>query len=190
MSPCCRTGPPHWVTASTRSRQTVHRASHRSRRDASLRNLRCRTRRGKITRFHWLVIPRDRIARLSDATDQVRAAGPQSMPRDPNPTRRWAWTPRRRWSPREPPGRRPATPCHVGAPLTPSLAACLQDTAVLGHLLQVAKRVATDHGLDGSGYRVVINDGLHACQSVYHLHVHVLGGQQMTWPPGTAPIDR
>eukprot|EP00035_Acanthoeca_spectabilis_P032834 m.20662 g.20662 ORF g.20662 m.20662 type:complete len:68 (-) comp5599_c0_seq2:138-341(-) len=66
--------------------------------------------------------------------------------------------------------------------LTQSL--CLQDTELLGHLLQVAKGVAIADGLDTTGYRVVINDGPHGAQSVYHLHVHVIGGRQMTWPPG------
>lgn len=55
--------------------------------------------------------------------------------------------------------------------------------ALLGHLLFTAQRVAKDEGL-GEGFRVVINDGVQGCQSVYHLHLHVLGGQQLTWPPG------
>uniref|UniRef100_A0A3B4VJN4 Histidine triad nucleotide binding protein 2 n=1 Tax=Seriola dumerili TaxID=41447 RepID=A0A3B4VJN4_SERDU len=57
------------------------------------------------------------------------------------------------------------------------------DAELLGHLLVVAKNVAKQQSLD-EGYRVVINDGKHGAQSVYHLHVHVLGGRQMTWPPG------
>mmetsp|Transcript_30527 Transcript_30527/g.79933 ORF Transcript_30527/g.79933 Transcript_30527/m.79933 type:complete len:171 (-) Transcript_30527:315-827(-) len=59
-----------------------------------------------------------------------------------------------------------------------------EDTELLGHLLQVARRVAIADGLDETGYRVVINDGADGCQSVYHLHVHVLGGRRMSWPPG------
>ena len=55
--------------------------------------------------------------------------------------------------------------------------------ALLGHLLWVASKVAKDQGLD-EGYRVVINDGVHGSQSVYHLHIHVIGGRQMGWPPG------
>uniref|UniRef100_A0A8C7ZVV3 HIT domain-containing protein n=1 Tax=Oryzias sinensis TaxID=183150 RepID=A0A8C7ZVV3_9TELE len=54
---------------------------------------------------------------------------------------------------------------------------------LLGHLLVVAKNVAKQESLS-DGYRVVINDGKHGAQSVYHLHVHVLGGRQMKWPPG------
>lgn len=55
--------------------------------------------------------------------------------------------------------------------------------AILGHLLYVAKLVAKQEKL-GEGFRVVINDGPLGCQSVYHVHLHVLGGRQLTWPPG------
>ncbi|XP_022862100.1 14 kDa zinc-binding protein-like isoform X4 [Olea europaea var. sylvestris] len=54
---------------------------------------------------------------------------------------------------------------------------------VLGHLLYAAKLVAEKEGIV-DGFRVVINSGPSACQSVYHLHLHVLGGRQMKWPPG------
>ena len=57
------------------------------------------------------------------------------------------------------------------------------DEAVLGHLLVVASQLAKQLGLD-SGYRLVINDGNHGGQSVPHLHVHLLGGRQLGWPPG------
>nr|XP_015195672.1 PREDICTED: uncharacterized HIT-like protein Synpcc7942_1390 isoform X1 [Lepisosteus oculatus] len=57
------------------------------------------------------------------------------------------------------------------------------EAQLLGHLLVVAKKVAAKEGLR-EGYRVVINDGKHGAQSVYHLHIHVLGGRQMSWPPG------
>jgi diadenosine tetraphosphate (Ap4A) HIT family hydrolase len=59
---------------------------------------------------------------------------------------------------------------------------------VLGHLLWAAKRVAAQEGL-GEGFRVVINDGPQGCQSVYHLHLHVIGGKQLTWPPGTGAAE-
>ncbi|GBG23801.1 Histidine triad nucleotide-binding protein 1 [Hondaea fermentalgiana] len=58
------------------------------------------------------------------------------------------------------------------------------DKSMLGHLLYTANRVAAQEGLDKTGYRVVINDGVEGCQSVYHLHLHVIGGRQLTWPPG------
>ncbi|XP_046871708.1 histidine triad nucleotide-binding protein 2, mitochondrial [Hypomesus transpacificus] len=57
------------------------------------------------------------------------------------------------------------------------------EAELLGHLLVVAKNVAKKECLE-EGYRVVINDGKHGAQSVYHLHIHVLGGRQMRWPPG------
>ena len=57
------------------------------------------------------------------------------------------------------------------------------DQGVLGHLLLVANQIARDLGLE-TGYRVVINNGPDACQSVYHLHVHLLGGRGFSWPPG------
>ena len=44
-------------------------------------------------------------------------------------------------------------------------------------------QVAKQEGLS-EGYRIAINDGRNGCQSVYHLHLHVIGGRQMTWPPG------
>ncbi|XP_068655390.1 14 kDa zinc-binding protein [Aristolochia californica] len=54
---------------------------------------------------------------------------------------------------------------------------------ILGNLLVAAKIVAEKEGIV-DGFRVVINSGPSACQSVYHLHLHVLGGRQMKWPPG------
>jgi len=60
-----------------------------------------------------------------------------------------------------------------------------KDETLLGHLLRISARVANEHGLsDSGGYRAVINTGRGAGQSVFHLHVHVLGGREMTWPPG------
>jgi len=44
-------------------------------------------------------------------------------------------------------------------------------------------QVAKQEGLS-QGYRVVLNDGPNGCQSVYHLHLHIIGGRQMSWPPG------
>ncbi|NDJ20054.1 HIT domain-containing protein [Nostoc sp. B(2019)] len=58
-----------------------------------------------------------------------------------------------------------------------------QDHALLGHLLLTAKRVAEEAGLK-NGYRVVINTGDDGGQTVSHLHLHILGGRQLNWPPG------
>jgi len=55
---------------------------------------------------------------------------------------------------------------------------------LLGHLLLTAARVARDAGLADAGFRTVINNGAGAGQSVFHLHLHVLGGRRLNWPPG------
>lgn len=54
---------------------------------------------------------------------------------------------------------------------------------LLGHLMLVANKIAQEQKLD-DGYRLVINNGKDGAQSVYHLHIHILGGRQMKWPPG------
>ena len=59
-----------------------------------------------------------------------------------------------------------------------------KDEALLGYLLRVAAKVANAAGLAEGGYRTVINNGAGAGQSVFHLHVHVLGGRPLNWPPG------
>jgi histidine triad (HIT) family protein len=56
--------------------------------------------------------------------------------------------------------------------------------SLLGKLLLAAGRVARDEGLEAQGYRTVANTGSGAGQSVFHLHLHVLGGRPLTWPPG------
>ncbi len=58
------------------------------------------------------------------------------------------------------------------------------DEALLGHLLLTAAEVAKREGIAENGYRLVVNQGWHAGESVPHLHVHLLGGRQMKWPPG------
>ena len=59
-----------------------------------------------------------------------------------------------------------------------------RDETMLGHLLRAAARVANEQGLSENGYRTVINTGAGAGQSVFHLHLHVLGGRPLSWPPG------
>ena len=58
------------------------------------------------------------------------------------------------------------------------------DAALLGHLLLVAARVAREAGHADGGFRTVINTNADAGQTVFHVHVHVLGGRRLTWPPG------
>lgn len=59
-----------------------------------------------------------------------------------------------------------------------------KEESLLGHLLRVGARVANDLGHAEDGYRSVINTGAGAGQSVFHLHVHVLAGRPLSWPPG------
>jgi len=56
--------------------------------------------------------------------------------------------------------------------------------ALVGRLLRTARQVARQEGIAESGYRLVVNTGPDALNSVPHLHVHLLGGRAMTWPPG------
>lgn len=65
----------------------------------------------------------------------------------------------------------------------PSLAEC-EDPEILADLLVMAHDVARKVNIDHGGYRVVINSGEHGGQTVPHLHLHVLGGRRMKWPPG------
>ena len=58
------------------------------------------------------------------------------------------------------------------------------DEALLGHLLHVAVQLARQRGIDQPGYRTVINTNPQAGQSVFHIHVHLLGGRALHWPPG------
>ncbi len=68
---------------------------------------------------------------------------------------------------------------HVG-----SLAEAVDEhRPLLGHLMWVAAEIARQRGL-ANGYRVVVNSGEDGGQTVDHLHLHVMGGRQMTWPPG------
>ena len=58
------------------------------------------------------------------------------------------------------------------------------DVELLGRLMLAARNVARECGLEDSGYRLCINNGAGAGQSVFHLHCHLLAGREMRWPPG------
>jgi histidine triad (HIT) family protein len=58
------------------------------------------------------------------------------------------------------------------------------DTPLLGHMVQSAKRIASDLKLSDNGFRLVFNCNKAAGQSVFHIHLHLLGGRQLQWPPG------
>ena len=81
----------------------------------------------------------------------------------------------------------PGAPMHIllvpRRPI-PKLSDCtVQDQALLGHLLLVAPRIAAQQG-NAEAFRLVVNNGAAAGQSVFHLHLHILGGRPLKWPPG------
>lgn len=82
----------------------------------------------------------------------------------------------------------PKAPVHVLIIPRKHLASVLdiavEDGALIGEIFQVAGRLAQDLGLANKGFRVVVNSGADAGQSVFHLHYHLLGGRRMSWPPG------
>lgn len=83
---------------------------------------------------------------------------------------------------------RPVAPTHVLVVPKRHIAAIHDltpdDAVTIGNVFVAARRVADKLGLTAAGYRLVVNDGDAAGQSVHHIHVHVLGGRPMTWPPG------
>jgi|SRR5687768_3106724 len=83
---------------------------------------------------------------------------------------------------------KPAAPVHVlivpRKPIPRIAEAEEMDQAALGHLLLKAAEVANKLGLKESGYRLVINNGPDAGESVPHLHLHIIGGRSLAWPPG------
>ncbi|MDE2195663.1 MAG: histidine triad nucleotide-binding protein [Gammaproteobacteria bacterium] len=58
------------------------------------------------------------------------------------------------------------------------------DGPLLGKMLLLAREIAADEGIAESGYRVLMNCNAGGGQTVFHIHLHLLGGRQMTWPPG------
>lgn len=59
-----------------------------------------------------------------------------------------------------------------------------EDRLLLGHMLNVVGRMAKEQHIDGTGYRTVINTNAEAGQTIFHLHIHILGGRILRWPPG------
>lgn len=82
----------------------------------------------------------------------------------------------------------PQAPVHIlvipTKPIVSMATAEEQDQSLMGKLMLVAAQVARDQGLEEGGYRLVTNIGQLGGQSVHHLHIHILGGRRMTWPPG------
>ncbi len=83
---------------------------------------------------------------------------------------------------------KPHAPVHVlivpKKPIVRIADAKAEDGQMLGHLILKAAEVAAKLGLKTTGYRLVINNGPDAGESVPHLHVHILGGRALAWPPG------
>lgn len=83
---------------------------------------------------------------------------------------------------------RPQAPVHLllvpRRPVPRIGAAGPEDQALLGHLLLKAAEVARQAGLGESGFRLVINNGRDGGETVPHLHIHILGGRALGWPPG------
>jgi histidine triad (HIT) family protein len=59
-----------------------------------------------------------------------------------------------------------------------------KDDDLVGSMVRRAAAIAKERGVDGSGYRTVLNCNSHAGQTVFHIHLHVLGGRALSWPPG------
>ena len=59
-----------------------------------------------------------------------------------------------------------------------------EDEEAMGRVMTVARRLAEEHGVSESGFRLVVNTGPDAAQSVHHIHLHLLGGRSLGWPPG------
>ena len=59
-----------------------------------------------------------------------------------------------------------------------------EDDTLIGSMLRRAALIAKERGISDSGYRTVVNCNSHAGQTVFHIHLHLLGGRRMTWPPG------
>jgi histidine triad (HIT) family protein len=82
----------------------------------------------------------------------------------------------------------PQAPVHIlvvpKKPVPRVAAAEAADEPLLGHLLVTAAEIAKKEGIADSGFRVVVNNGPHGGETVPHLHVHLLGGRPMNWPPG------
>jgi len=81
----------------------------------------------------------------------------------------------------------PKAPMHIlvvpKKPIARLVDASGDDQALLGHLMLCAAQIASDQGF-GEAFRLAINNGEEAGQSVFHLHLHVLGGRSFMWPPG------
>ncbi|HDH57852.1 MAG TPA: histidine triad nucleotide-binding protein [Bacteroidetes bacterium] len=83
---------------------------------------------------------------------------------------------------------RPQAPVHILIIPTRHIETVLdlkeEDNRLLGKMVMLANRLAKDEGIDEDGFRLVLNCKRHGGQEVYHIHLHLLGGRAMGWPPG------
>lgn len=83
---------------------------------------------------------------------------------------------------------RPVAPTHVLVVPKKHIAGIreltVDDELTIGQVFVAARKVAHQEGLEADGYRLVVNDGDAAGQTVHHIHVHILGGRDLAWPPG------
>ncbi|MGB1558380.1 MAG: histidine triad nucleotide-binding protein [Oceanococcaceae bacterium] len=81
----------------------------------------------------------------------------------------------------------PAAPMHIllvpKKPIPMLSQASDEDGSLLGHLLRTAPKIAAAEGY-GEAFRLVVNNGAEAGQTVFHLHLHIIGGRDLSWPPG------
>ena len=81
----------------------------------------------------------------------------------------------------------PQAPVHIivipKKPIPKLIDATDDDQALIGHLILLASRIAEQQGISDA-FRLVINNGTGSGQTVFHLHIHILGGRSFTWPPG------
>jgi histidine triad (HIT) family protein len=82
----------------------------------------------------------------------------------------------------------PAAPTHILIAPNRHIASVndltAEDEPLVGHLFTVARRLARQEGIDQSGYRLIVNTGVHGGQTIFHLHMHLIGGQRMRFPMG------
>ena len=82
----------------------------------------------------------------------------------------------------------PAAPVHIllvpRKPIPSIAAATTEDAQLLAHLMLKVRDIATAEGISEKGFRTVLNTGVDGGQTVPHLHIHIIGGRRMQWPPG------
>lgn len=127
----------------------------------------------------WVCMPLAH-AQLSD--QDIAALYSRASPFESIPRERWIAESENAFVIRD---RSPEAPVHLLVISKKRVPTVLQaNEALLGEMLVLARRAAEQEGIAREGFRLVVNTHPQGGQSVYHLHIHVLGGRQMKWPPG------